>query len=100
MKPFGQKSSNKYEVIYSNLVYKDLAKIDSYFFNIIKDNIENKLVLDPFIYGERLKGSAKEYFKFRISNYRIIYKIENNIIIIIILIAHRKDVYQKLLRRI
>jgi len=43
---------------------------------------------------KRLKGELSDYYRYRIGNYRIIYKIDNRMIIVFIIdIAHRKDVY-------
>ncbi|MCK4541934.1 MAG: type II toxin-antitoxin system RelE/ParE family toxin [Spirochaetales bacterium] len=43
---------------------------------------------------KRLKGQYSDFYRYRIGDYRLFYKIENeNIMIFIIDIAHRKNAY-------
>ena len=54
----------------------------------------DRLALHPNL-GEFLKGEWKGYRKYRSGNYRIIYRVEHSqLIIYIITIGDRKDVYQ------
>jgi mRNA interferase RelE/StbE len=49
----------------------------------------------PFEEGKPLKGELKGCFSHRMGNYRIVYQIHaKQIIILILTIAHRKDVYR------
>ncbi|HEY4505403.1 MAG TPA: type II toxin-antitoxin system RelE/ParE family toxin [Candidatus Paceibacterota bacterium] len=89
----------KYEVFYHKLVKDDILKIDQQMLRKIYAAIISKLVLAPNIYGLPLHGVLKKYWKFRVSDYRIIYLIENKRILIKI-IGHRKDVYNTINRRI
>jgi mRNA interferase RelE/StbE len=73
---------------------KELAALST---NIILAINERILVLqnDPFPSGyKKLKG-FKSLYRIRVGNYRVIYSIEHDVLIIEILkIAHRKDAYQ------
>ncbi len=52
---------------------------------------------DPY-QGKPLAGSYKGLYRFRIGDYRIIYSIEDDKLIIVVLrIRHRKDVYHGIL---
>lgn len=43
---------------------------------------------------KKLKGKYREYFRLRVGDYRIIYSQENDrLVIIIIRIGHRKEIY-------
>ena len=54
----------------------------------------DRLALNPNL-GEFLKGEWKGYRKYRTGNYRIIYRVEHdNLVIYIITIDDRKDVYR------
>ena len=54
----------------------------------------DRLALHPNL-GECLKGEWKGYRKYRTGNYRIIYRVEHSqLIIYIITIGDRKDVYR------
>jgi mRNA interferase RelE/StbE len=58
--------------------------------------IEEDIAEDPYV-GKALKGKYKGLYSYRFSEYRIVYEIHTRIISIVILrIAHRKDVYDGL----
>ncbi|MDM8567873.1 type II toxin-antitoxin system RelE/ParE family toxin, partial [Candidatus Halobeggiatoa sp. HSG11] len=53
-----------------------------------------KLVKNPYA-GKKLVGNLSEYYRYRVGNYRIIYEIiEEDIVVVIIKIKHRKDIYR------
>lgn len=55
--------------------------------------LENNPFKHPNI--KLLKGDLKGYYRYRVGDYRIIYEINNQTIqVIIIKIAHRKNVYE------
>ena len=82
-----------YKVIIPKDALKELSKIDKenqqLIFNKIK-NLENGI----FTNDKPLKGRHKGKFRKRAGNYRIIYLKENDILLItVIRIAHRKEIY-------
>ena len=81
----------KKTVDYKKSVIKDLKKIDHSQRNRLLDRIENELSEDPAS-GKPLHGNFKGLFSYRCGDYRVIYTIarEN---ILILRISHRKDVY-------
>ena len=83
-----------YKVAYSDEVEKDLKKLDKPAIKKIMDRIENYLAQDPKHLGAALKGSFKGYWRYRWGDYRVIYRIaEKEILIVILRISHRKSVY-------
>ena len=57
-----------------------------------------KLQKDPRPRQAKKLSGLDELYRIRVGNYRIVYTIRNKILIILVLrIAHRKDVYKKLL---
>lgn len=49
---------------------------------------------NPRLLGKRLQGTLKEYWRFRVGDYRILCKIEDDrLVVLVIRIAHRKKVY-------
>lgn len=61
---------------------------------LIQRAIKERLATDPLSYGKPLRFSYKGHRRIRVSHYRIIYRVEDqNVIVIIVNIDHRKDVY-------
>ena len=82
-----------YKVIIPKLAFKELSKIDKDNQKLIYDKIKD-LEKGIFKNDKALKGKYKGKFRKRAGNYRIIYLKENDILVItIIRIAHRKEVY-------
>ncbi|WP_062471932.1 type II toxin-antitoxin system RelE family toxin, partial [Jeotgalibaca dankookensis] len=51
---------------------------------------------NPRQQGKALKGELKEYWRYRVGNYRLLADIDDDAIkIILIQIGHRKDIYSK-----
>jgi mRNA interferase RelE/StbE len=74
---------------------KDYEKIPPAIREIIRKAIEKKLTVDPLSFGKPLRYSLKGHRRLRVGNYRVIYKIDDDrIIVIIVEIDHRKDVYE------
>ncbi len=65
----------------------------------IKKAIEERLSLSTHHYGELLRKSLKGYWKLRVGDYRVIYKINGNEVWIFAII-NRKDFYTKIPKRI
>ena len=75
---------------------KDYEKIPPPIREIIRKAIEKKLTIAPINFGKPLRYSLKGYRRLRIGEYRVIYKIdEDKVIVIIVDIDHRKDVYEE-----
>lgn len=86
-----------YKVIYDDNAIKSLKKIDKSQQRMILSWIEKNLVNtdNPKVNGKPLKGNLKNYWRYRVGNYRILADINNDEVkIIIINIGHRKDIYK------
>ena len=88
--------------IHRLVVNEDLKRIDkSDRFNIIK-TIYKKLSIDPEKYGLPLRNELKGYWKLKVSEYRIIYRIEKHTIRVLVLkigMRRNKEVYKEMLLR-
>ncbi len=85
------------------VVKEDLKRIDPSWRRRIIKTIKKKLSVDPSNYGEPLKGIYKKYWKLKVGDYRVIYKIEKKeIVVYVIKVGIRKDykVYKELFYRI
>ena len=61
----------------------------------IKKAIESRLTADPLAFGKPLRRSLKKCYRLRLANYRVIYRVdEKNMIVVIIAIGHRRDIYR------
>ncbi|MEI6490203.1 MAG: type II toxin-antitoxin system RelE/ParE family toxin [bacterium] len=83
------------KVEYVKRVKKFLEDIDETTSYRLQYAIENKLALDPDKYALPLRGLFKGFYKFRIGDYRAIFSINGNTILLVVLIAQRKNVYDK-----
>lgn len=84
--------------LYHPDVEGDIARIDEKTKKRIKTAIENRLMLAPHLYGEPLRKTLKGYWKLRVGDYRIVYKIVKDEVWILGII-HRKEVYEKVEKR-
>ena len=83
-----------FNVVYLDKVERDLKKLDKSIIKKILIRIETYLASDPKELGKPLKGEFLGYWRYRWGNYRVIYKIsEREILILVMRISHRKDVY-------
>ena len=89
-----------YKVLYHpDILHEDLPKIPKNIQSTIKRAIEQRLLVDPLTYGQPLRQSLKGYRKLRVGDYRVIYKIQQDEIIVL-KIGHRKEVYEKVFPRL
>jgi len=77
----------------------DLPKIDGKNRGMIKRAIEDRLATQPETYGKPLRKTLKGYWKLRVGDYRIVFKVSSNSILIFGII-HRKEVYKLIKKRI
>lgn len=86
--------SNTYQIIFENEPQKALRKIPKHDQIKIIEKIEG-LSKNPKPVGYKtLKGSLSNYYRIRSGDYRIVYDIiEEKIVILILKIAHRSSVY-------
>ena len=85
-----------YKVVYEKKAIKSLSKIDKSQQILIISWIEKNLVGtdDPKRYGKVLKGNLKEYWRYRIGNYRVLADIDDKQIKIFVFnLGHRKEIY-------
>ncbi len=77
----------------------DLPKIDVNNKNMIKRAIEKRLATRPETYGKPLQRTLKGYWKLRVGDYRVVFKVSGDDILIFGII-HRKKVYRLIKKRI
>lgn len=85
-----------YKLVFLKSAQKEFKKIDK----VMQKHIENKLrklAKNPDILQNNitpLKGNHKGKFRLRVLEYRVVFQVKNKeLLIIIVRIAHRKEVY-------
>ncbi|MBI3794144.1 MAG: type II toxin-antitoxin system RelE/ParE family toxin [Nitrospinae bacterium] len=87
-----------YRVLYHHEVERDLGLINEKIQKRIKKAIESRLLVAPEQYGEPLRKTLKGYWKMRVGDYRVVFRI-SGVEIIIFGIIHRKAVYEVIDKR-
>ena len=84
-----------YTIEYLESVIKDdISKLPKIEKKRIKKAIEERLTQDPCRFGKPLRYSLKNCRRMRVGYYRIIFKLETTVILIV-KIVHRKEIYKK-----
>lgn len=87
-----------YKILYTKSAANDINKLEE----LIAKRIVSKLDFfiqsgDPLSYAKRLKSLKKETYRFRVGNYRILFRLDkerNKLVILVVLrIVHRKSAY-------
>ncbi|MDX2113440.1 MAG: type II toxin-antitoxin system RelE/ParE family toxin [Alphaproteobacteria bacterium] len=84
-----------YRVLWSERVKKDLLKLGSAEVARITKKVVSHLAKDPLSLGKPLSGNFSGLHSYRIGDYRVLYSMRQDELVIIVLHAgHRKDVYE------
>ena len=86
----------KYHIEFAKPVLKSLSKLDKYTAKMLINWISDKLdgCENPRIYGKALSANLAGLWRYRVGDYRIIAKIEDDkLVILIIAIGHRSEIY-------
>jgi mRNA interferase RelE/StbE len=83
----------KYTILIERYAQKQILKLDKKIIPVIKTAIAS-LADNPRPHGyKKLKG--EDAYRIRVGDYRIIYEInDNTIIITVVSVGHRKDIYK------
>jgi addiction module toxin, RelE/StbE family len=84
-----------YQIVYAiTKSQKNFEKIPQSIKLVIKKAIEKKLTTNPLEVGKPLRYDLKGYRRLRVADYRVIYRVDQDkVIVVIVEIDHRKDVY-------
>lgn len=87
----------RYTVEYSLRAVKDLKKLDKYTASLILGWIEKNLVdcENPRQHGKGLAANRSGQWRYRVGDYRILADIQDEKIVILILeVGHRREIYE------
>ena len=88
-----------YKLKFEKNALKSLTKIDSNQRIILMAWIQKNLdqCENPRSHGKALSGKLNNYWSYRVGDYRIVVEIiDHKLIIIIISVGHRRDIYKKI----
>ena len=77
----------------------DIPLLDARLRTRIKNAIKTRLMTAPHLYGEPLRKTLRGYWKLRVGDYRVVFKIVE-VEVWILGIIHRKKVYDTIGKRI
>ena len=76
----------------------DIPLLDARLRARIKNAIESRLARAPHLYGQPLRKTLRGYWKLRVGDYRVVFKIVGAEVWILGII-HRKKVYEEIRKR-
>lgn len=84
-----------YEIRYHpDIAKKDLPRISNPDRERIRRAIEAKLTVSPELFGAPLRRTLRGYWKLRVGDYRVIYKVQSKTVLIL-RIGHRREIYDQ-----
>lgn len=84
-----------YKIEYLESVKQDFTSISKTNKEQIRKAIEKKLATNPIEFGKPLQYSLKALRRLRVGDYRIIFKIEEEVgTVLIVKVGHRREVYE------
>lgn len=88
-------SHSKWTVNYVQSAMEDITSLDGPAKKVIKKAIEEKLMVNPLKFGHPLRRSLSGLFKLRVGDYRIIYQIhKQEVLVVVVKIGHLREVYE------
>jgi mRNA interferase RelE/StbE len=75
---------------------KDLKKFDPMIRKMLLSWIDKNLnhLENPRTFGKPLKGKLKEFWRYRVGDYRLLCSIEDQVLVILVItVRHRKEAY-------
>ena len=83
-----------YTLVFAPVVVReDMPSLDREILDRVRDAIDSKLKTRPDIFGKPLRHVLRNHKALRVTDYRIVYRIDGSTIHIIA-IVHRRDVYR------
>jgi len=83
----------KYRIVYTKRAAKDISKLDSETKKRIREAME-RYAETPLNYARKMIDPSLGTYRFRIGDYRVIFDLEDDKIIIL-RVGHRREIYRK-----
>lgn len=73
---------------------KELARLDKEAAREIKRFLRDRVAPNPKAFGKDLKGQLRDFWRWRVGDYRILGRIEEDkVLVLIVHVGHRRNVY-------
>lgn len=83
-----------WKVDFTPAAEKDLAKLGKEEAREIRRFLRKRVEPNPRAFGGNLKGQLREFWRWRVGDYRILAKIEDErLLVLVIQIGHRRKIY-------
>ena len=82
-----------YKLVYTKTAFKDIRKLDNLARKRIKIKLET-LAKNPKSSAKKLTNSSIGQYRYRIGNYRVVFDIDKENIVIL-RVGHRREIYKK-----
>ena len=87
-----------FKIVYYARAKEDVLRLSKSTKERVRKTIEGKLQTSPEIFGKPLRYSLRGFRSLRVGEYRVVFLLKKNEVLIL-LIAHRKEVYEKVEKR-
>jgi mRNA interferase RelE/StbE len=81
-----------YKLLFHPQVAVDVAGFPATIRERIRNAIKERLITEPALYGKPLRATLKGYWKLRVGDYRVVYEIRGQEVIVFA-VCHRRHVY-------
>lgn len=83
------------QIVITKTAYADLVKLNKPTRKRLKDRITSYLIMDnPLLHAVKLKNKAEGTYRWRIGDYRIVFDIDKNKVVLL-RVQHRQEIYNK-----
>jgi len=84
-----------WKIEFSPAAVKQLKKIGPENSRRITKYFKEIVCKDHYVHGKALRGTMREFWRYRIGSYRVLTHINNNrLVVLVVLVGHRKEVYR------
>lgn len=84
-----------WQIEFTPAAAKQLEKIGPANGRRISGFLREKIANDPHCHGKALKGALREFWQYRVGNFRMLARIEEQkLLVLVVRVGHRKDVYR------
>ncbi len=83
-----------WQISFTPKAKKELAKLGAPAAKKILTYLEERVVPDPKSLGGQLKGNLREFWRWRVGEYRVLARIEDDLLLVLVVqVGHRREIY-------